>query len=432
VLDDHDLRLIASAAEDASWYLDVLHRLEAEDDPDESLRPPVFAFGFHFLEPDTEARGRHRGPWGPMVEMGGQRFPPPLETLDDEVVAAWAQMLDAVDKPPVQARCGDLVWVRKRGPRPHEAARSAIQGYLDLAQDDDWSPMERAEGLARALELARELNDDELVTRVAFTMSAAADHEMSGGEDRPGLTLRFLQPLVRLPSELRPAQIGEQLKAADDRYGADPYIAESVAESLRQLAAPEERREIERRMVRRWMDEAGRGDALLRMLRLQQALELALSSGLKEEADEIRRLMVEVSPDELDLKRVETEVPFPRDRVDAFVEQVSKLELGESLRLFGSLGPPTGDPTEAEEAAAKLLREHPLMGFFPRVVLGEVYPSVVFKADTPERHQRLEAAQYRARAASVWAVIASSIAEALLPLTNRPRVTSIRLRRRGT
>lgn len=216
-----------------------------------------------------------------------------------------------------------------------------------------------------------------------------------------------------MPSELRPAQIGEQLKAADDRYGANPYIAESVAESLRQLAAPDERREIERRMVRRWMAEAEQGDALLRMLRLQQALELALSSGLKEEADEIRRLMAEVSHEELDLKRVETEVPFPRDHVDAFIEQASKLELCDALRAFGSQGPPTGDPTEAEEAAAKLLREHPLMGLFPRAVLGEVYPSVVFKADTPERHQRLEAAQHRARAAGVWAAIAASIADGL-------------------
>jgi hypothetical protein len=95
------------------------------------------------------------------------------------------------------------------------------------------------------------------------------------------------------------------------------------------------------------------------------------------------------------------------------IEEVSKLELREALRLFGSQGPPTGDPTESEEAAAKLLRDHPLMGLFPRAVLGEVYPSVVFKADTPERHQRLEAAQYRARAATVWAVIASSIADAL-------------------
>lgn len=41
--------------------------------------------------------------------------------------------------------------------------------------------MERAEGLARALELARELKDDELVTRVASTMSAAADREMRAG-----------------------------------------------------------------------------------------------------------------------------------------------------------------------------------------------------------------------------------------------------------
>ena len=53
------------------------------------------------------------------------------------------------------------------------------------------------------------------------------------------------------------------------------------------------------------------------------------------------------------------------------------------------------------------------MALVPRAVLGEVYPSVVFKADTPERQERLEIAQYRARAAQVWGLVAVTIIDAI-------------------
>jgi len=68
-----------------------------------------------------------------MVEFDGQQFPPPLERLEEDVLAAWQQMLEAIDEPAVQARCGDLLWVRKHGgARPDLAARAAVSGYLLL------------------------------------------------------------------------------------------------------------------------------------------------------------------------------------------------------------------------------------------------------------------------------------------------------------
>src|SRR2546430_13796774 len=119
---DAQLKLIAQAVADAATIHEVLSRLEAADDPDDSLRPARFAFGFHFLVPDSEDRGRRGGAWGPMNEMNGHQFPPPLESLDDEILTAWEQMLGAIKTPAVQARCGDLLWVRKHGSRPDQAA----------------------------------------------------------------------------------------------------------------------------------------------------------------------------------------------------------------------------------------------------------------------------------------------------------------------
>jgi uncharacterized protein DUF4209 len=150
------------------------------------------------------------------------------------------------------------------------------------------------------------------------------------------------------------------------------------------------------------------------VIRLQQALELAESSGLSPEIREIKVLMGQISADDLDLKRIEAEVSLPRGEIDGFADELAKLELSQALRVFGAQGgPPTGDPTETEADAVDVLRGHPLSALFPKVILGETYPTVVFKADTPERRERTEIAEYRARMAQLWSVGASSILASL-------------------
>jgi hypothetical protein len=415
VFSDDQLETIREVARDASADHDLRRQLEDRDDQDQSLRPAIVAFGFHFLPADhTEARTRRGGPWGPMIELDGRQFPEPLKDVGRDVLDAWHQMLEEIDEPPVQARCGDLLWVRKYGSRPDQAARRAVGGYLALAGNPRWNDMQRTEGLRRSLEVARELRDHELTNEVASNMLEAAKQEISSDESRPGIPLRLLQPLVRLPSEQQPDGLRDQLDAVGKRYGGDPYIAQAAGESIAQLSTPDERRKIDRKLVRRWIDEATRGDALMRVIRLQQALELALATGLKEEADEVRVLMASATPDDLDLAAVEAEVSLSRGPIDDFSEQLRGIALPQALRIFGAQGPPTGDPTETERAAAETLAETPLSSLIPHVVLGEVYPTPIFKADTPERRQRLELAQYRARLAQAWAVAAASLLDAIL------------------
>jgi hypothetical protein len=98
--------------------------------------------------------------------------------------------------------------------------------------------------------------------------------------------------------------------------------------------------------------------------------------------------------------------------IDDLAEELRGLDLPIALRIFGPQGPPTGDPTETEQAAAQALQEAPLLNLIPRVVLGEAYPSPVFKADTPGRRQRLEVAEYRTRMARLWGVIAATVLDA--------------------
>ena len=61
---------------------------------------------------------------------------------------------------------------------------------------------------------------------------------MASDKDRPGVTLRLLQPLAALPEKVRPGELNDQLVAAEQRYGADPYIAQALGESAAQISPP--------------------------------------------------------------------------------------------------------------------------------------------------------------------------------------------------
>jgi hypothetical protein len=66
----------------------------------------------------------------------------------------------------------------------------------------------------------------------------------------------------------------------------------------------DERVQLRQEQVSRWRSEAAKGDTMLRVIRLEQALEIARTHGLVDEADEIRRELQNIRPEELDLKTI--------------------------------------------------------------------------------------------------------------------------------
>jgi hypothetical protein len=64
------------------------------------------------------------------------------------------------------------------------------------------------------------------------------------------------------------------VEAAGERYGSDPYNAQSASELLVQLIPLDDREELQRRQVERWKQEADRSTGILRYSRLQEALGL--------------------------------------------------------------------------------------------------------------------------------------------------------------
>jgi len=229
------------------------------------------------------------------------RFPPPLEEIEDDDVEAWRAALAAVDHPVSHARLGDLLWERKARPDPHVAAGLACDGFLSVAADTRC-------GLWTESDVYRE------------RLNLPARHEMPRGRTRscrlcsrsrkrifdrtradlgsPSASWARFCPPARGP----PAGVDDLLQRVAEKYGGDPYIVDSVADLRGQLVDDEGRRELRRDQVRRWREESAKGDGMLRVYRLEQALEIARNYGLKDEADELRRELSGIGPEELGLR----------------------------------------------------------------------------------------------------------------------------------
>jgi hypothetical protein len=157
--------------------------------------------------------------------------------------------------------------------------------------------------LTRALELARAVGDRERLENVVRAGVRFVD-QVLGLEDRaPGPAMIILRSFVDLDQNQEPAELVELLDRTSQRWGDDPYTFEAVSELQARLASPQRLAEIRRAQVAHWREIADKGDAMLRVAFLERALETARVHGLTEEADDIRRELQEVSPDDLALER---------------------------------------------------------------------------------------------------------------------------------
>lgn len=361
-IDDEVLDWVRSAVADANSWLAIEAVLRAHDPEgeDERLRPFVFAFNYRLHEGFSSGRESAGGAFGPMMAGDGWQFPPALRDLPDDCVAAWREALDRIDHPAVQARLGDLLWERKWKPDPHLAARAASDALLTLAADPAWSAMERVRFLSRALELARGIHDSARQEAVVAKAVSFAEDDLATEAWSPGIALGALRPLVALPPEERPEGLDEILQRVDVKYGRDTHIADSVADLLDQLVPAEERVELRREQVRRWREESGKGDGMLRVIRLERALEIARTYGLTTEVNEIRIELGAIGTDELDLKTISTKIDIPTDEAERYYASFTNAESWQAALIMLVARPaPGGTPDDLEKTVDQLIEEHP-------------------------------------------------------------------------
>jgi hypothetical protein len=413
-----------AVAEAESWeHIRASLQAHDPDGDDVRLRPFVFAFSYRLHERFASTRDRAGGPFGSMVAGEGWRFPPALADVEEVDVAAWQSALAAIDNPAVQARLGDLLWERRAKPDPHLAAAAAVDGLLDLAADERWGSMERAHFLSRALELATQLRDTARVSATSERLLAFAEADLAGTGGGPGLSLGALRPLVALPPEQRPDDLDSMLQRVGEKYGADPYIVTSVADLRSPLLDGDARQELRRAQVQEWRDRAGEVGGMLRVHRLETALELARRHGCNGEVRELRSELGAVGAEELELKEIGAEIELPREEVERFLASFTDApSWPHALGLLAAQPPPGGSPEELAEAVDRQMEEFPVQFLFGKSLIGPDNATAIFRASTREEHHRLASAEQRAQHGRIWGMFCARVLRRIGERADKPSV----------
>lgn len=406
----------------SSWEEIRTHLQEREHEfQNEQLRPFQFAFSYSLLERTSKRRDRAGGPFGSMVAGEDWRYPPAVPDIAESDVEAWAEAFDALEAPVIRARLGDLLWERRWQPRPDLRARAACDALLVLVGRDDWKAIERARLLSRALELARAVGDDERKQSAVNASLSFVEADIAADQGGPGVSLVPLRSLVDLAPEERPEPLDDLLVRVGERYGADPYIADAVAELRVRMLDKVGRQDLRRGQVARWREEATKGDAMMRVIRLEQALELAKTFELQDEAEEVRRELGGIRPEQLDLKEISAEVEIPREEVDRFLSLFRDAPSWQNaLNLLAAQPPPGGSPADLEAHVEQIMTDSPMQFLFSKAIIGPESASPIFRATDTTSHKRVALAEERARAASFWGLFAADALDIVAEAFERP------------
>jgi hypothetical protein len=411
------------AADTATSWHEVstsLHALDP-DGEDIAVRPFYFAFSYTLLERTSPRRDRVGGPFGSRIAGEGWRFPPEVSAIEDVDVQAWIDAFNEIDSPVIKARIGDLLFERRAAPRPDLYARGASDALLELVDRDDWADIERARLLSRALELAQAVGDSGRTGTAIERIIAFAEAELQNPDSRPGECLMPLRSLVDLEPQDRPAGLDELFVRAGERYGTDPNLMDNIIELRVRLLDEEGRKQLRQDQVARWREEATKGDGLLRAFRLEKALEIARTFGLKTEADELRHELGEFDPEQLDLQEISAEVEMPKEEVERFLSRFRDAgSWQDALRFLAAQPPPGGSPADLEAQVEELMAEAPLQFLFTKAIIGPESAGAIFRADDPGKHKRVAMAEHRAHAASFWSLFAADGLDVIADTYPRP------------
>jgi hypothetical protein len=361
-----------------------------------------------------------------MIETTAGVYPTPLSEVGDDQLQLWSELFDAVDHPVVRARFGDLLWIRRAGSAPHRRALATAEAYLALAERPGWHALDRATCLTRVLELAREVNNRDLLDRVIKQIGIAARTSMAATEPQPGVALRLIEALCVLPRGSQPAEVEDLLDVAAKTYEDNPFILDTVVEL--QLARvrddPDQVKELARKQIATWRAAADRQPGLIRLTHLQRALELARTHGLRPEMEDLRLAVQGISEDDLDLQTISAQIEIPRATIEAFL---ASFFAGESwtdwLSRFGAHCPLQEPRDRTVEEVERLIEAFPLQHLMSRVILSP--ESVPIRIVSTEEEKRQAAiVEYDMRAIVLWAGWAGDVLNDIA-VRQRPTVAEL-------
>jgi hypothetical protein len=148
----------------------------------------------------------------------------------------------------------------------------------------------------------------------------AATESLAQESAEPGVSLGLIAALV----DAERAESDELLDQARPRYAGDQWnVDETLKLQLRRVGADDERRQVlQRDRVVGLMDHAEACEPLVRMMFLQDAIQLARDYGFTELVDECPLRLQSITEKDLDLKPMSVEIPIPAGTIEAVVREI--------------------------------------------------------------------------------------------------------------
>ena len=368
------VRLLEEAASTASnWHnVGMALRKQGLEDREHPLWKYVFAFEYMQVEETNKDYFERYGLFAPWIEMQGKVFPPPLNTIKDDFLADWATVLEMVKNPIICSRLADLLWIRRWGDRPDIYARKAIDSYFKVAKGN-WIELERSFCLIRALSLSKEINDSERKAKAINAIVNSSYTELRSIDPKPGVSLRLIESLMKLPKTEIPCDVNALLELALKVHEKDVWIVENILDLMIRRASAEKQNELQHYQINRWVEEVDKaGQGFIKLSHLEHALELARNYGFQEIVDEMRSRIQSIPDEELGLKTISAEVKIPTEKFEAYLNWfVDDRGWKESLTRFGFHGPPSGDHKKNIEEIEKQLKDFPLQFLVTQAVYDE-------------------------------------------------------------
>lgn len=361
---------LAAAAEGATSWAEVAARLreDLKTTDSDQLRWLIWAFEYAL---ESLQGASSADPFTPMLGFNdGSFYPPALCAMEGAALAVWAEAADE-DGPVVASRLHDLLWERRSGDEPHLHARAAWRAYMELV-GGTWESIYRSASVMRALQLARSLNDADLLKETVLGTVGFVRDALAVEGATPGGPLRALGALVDLPRESHPAELDDLLGLAESVFERDARLFESVAQMKMSLASSDEDlASLRTDLVIRWLETADRDKGLGRFAHLRHALELAEAYGLTDQARTIRRLIQDSPPADDEFHEVSVELKISRAELDDYVTDLAGDDDWQAaLTRLGAMPPPSGDYATNLARVEKQKTEHPLLFLVTKVVYG--------------------------------------------------------------
>jgi hypothetical protein len=384
------VKLLEEIARTANHWRDIGTTLRKQglEDRDHPLWKYVFAFEYMHVEESNKDYFERYGVFAPWIEMEGGVFPPPLITINNENLVEWASTLDKTKSHIIHSRLADLLWVRKWGERPDLYARQAIDSYLEVSKGN-WAEIELAFCLTRALDVSKEINDSERKNRIITAIIDATYHELRSEAPKPGVSLRLIEALMKLPKAEIPTEVDALLDLAIKVHEKDSWIVDNILVLMIKRASAEKQRDLQIYQISKWVEEADKGEkGLMQLHHLEHALELARNYGFQEFADEMRSRIQSIPEEELGLKTYSAKVEIPVEKLENYLNWfVDDRGWKESFTRFGFHGPPSGDHKKNIEEIEKHFKESPLQFLVTRAVYDEHNAPIRFGKSVDENKE---------------------------------------------